>query len=135
MTRACGSEWPVSIHAARAAISCSSATGPAPAAVISWPATTVRVAGVRALRSRWSTASSVCSHAVRPKRPSHARGIGSLLTIVPVASASANSAPAALLRRRANVSEPSSCASSSTVTSMVCVVSPASKVRVPEDAT
>ena len=74
----------------------------------------VRSRDTRALRSRSSTAPSACSHAMRPNRPSHARGMGSLLAIFPVACASASCAPTALRRCSANVSSPSSCASSST---------------------
>ena len=51
--------------------------------------------------------------------------------IVPIASASAMSAPEALLRVSVSVSPPSSTVSSVTGTETVCVVSPGSNVSVP----
>ena len=55
----------------------------------------------------------------------------SVFRIVPVASASAMSAPDALLRVSVNVSPPSSTVSSVINTETVCVVSPGSNVSVP----
>ena len=51
--------------------------------------------------------------------------------MVPVASASSSHAPDAFDSASTNVSSPSSCASSSTVTSMVLLDSPAWNVSVP----
>ena len=65
---------------------------------------------------------------------SHARGIGSLFTMVPVASPSPMTAPEALLKVNVNVSSTSSVASSSTGTFTDCSTTPAAKVSVPEAA-
>ena len=79
-------------------------------------------------------ASTTWPATVRPKRASHAFGIGSEFSIVPVASASRSRAPDAFERVSVSVSPPSSCALSMTATFTVFSVSPASKVSVPEAA-
>ena len=58
-------------------------------------------------------------------------GSASMFWIVPVASASAMSAPEALLRVSVNVSPPSSTVSSVTGTEIVFAVSPTRNVSVP----
>ena len=77
------------------------------------------------------TASTTCPATVRPKRASHAFGIGSVLAIVPVASPSPINAPEGFDNVNVNVSSPSSLASSSNGTATVFSVSPAAKVSVP----
>ena len=72
---------------------------------------------------------------VRPKCAIHAFGSASELTMVPVAVASAISAPDASDSASVRVSAPSSCASSSTATSTVFAVSPGAKTSVPDAAT
>ena len=98
----------------------------------SWPPSVIRVPGDPLRRS--PIASVTCSAAARPKRASHARGMGSAFTIVPVASPSAIRAPRALDNLNVNVSSPSSIASSSSATRTVFSVSPAAKVSVPDAA-
>ena len=72
---------------------------------------------------------------VRPKRVSHAFGIGPLLVMVPVAVASESRAPpVAPDRVIVKVSLPSSMLSSKTVTEIVFESSPALNVRVPDFA-
>ena len=68
---------------------------------------------------------------MRPNRASHASGIGSEFSIVPVASPPQIRAPAAFESVSVSVSPVSSCASSSTGTFTVFAVSPGSKVSVP----
>ena len=85
-------------------------------------------------RNRPSMASTTWSDAARPKRASHACGIGSAFSMVPIAEATDRYAPEALLSASVNVSPASSCASSSTGTEMVLVRSPGSKVSVPDVA-
>ena len=77
------------------------------------------------------SASTTCVPTVRPKRTIHAFGIGSEFSIVPVAVASSMRAPEALASISVSVSSPSSCASSSTVTSTVFDRSPPANVSVP----
>ena len=73
----------------------------------------------------------MCTAAVRPKRAKSARGSGSRFLIVPVASPSASRPAEAFDSVSVSVSSPSSCASSSTVTSIVFDDSPAWNVSVP----
>ena len=98
------------------------------------PARLTSTPGAGAARIRPSTASITCSATVRPKRPIHAFGIGPLLRIVPVASASAIAAPVALDSTSLMVSLPSSWLSASSGTSTIFSVSPTSKVSVPRVA-
>ena len=79
-------------------------------------------------------ASTTWPATVRPKRASHAFGIGPEFSIVPVASASRIRAPVGSDKVSVSVSPPSSCASLRTATSTVFSVSPGSKVSVPEAA-
>ena len=83
---------------------------------------------------RSSTASSTCSATVRPNRESHACGMWSVFSIVPVASLSARYAPDGFESVTVSVSLPSSWESSSTATATVFEVSSGAKVRVPESA-
>ena len=78
--------------------------------------------------------STACPASVRPKRASHACGIGSSFAMVPVAVASARYAlpPSAFESVSVNVSSPSSSPSSSTGTETGICVSPGAKVSVPE---
>ena len=99
-----------------------------------WPASVARAPASRGAVSRASTASSTWPVTVRPKRASHAAGISSVFSIVPVAAPSAIRAPAAFVSRSVTISAPSSWASSSTATRTVFAVSPAAKVSVPETA-
>ena len=71
---------------------------------------------------------------VRPNRTIHAPGMWSELLMVPVAVPSSRYAPEAFESASVSVSEPSSCASSSTATETVFSVSPAAKVSVPDAA-
>ena len=75
-----------------------------------------------------------CSATVRPKRASHAFGIASEFSMVPMAVASLSQAlpPRGLESVSTNVSSPSSWASFSTGTDTVFAVSPGRKVSVPE---
>ena len=86
---------------------------------------------MRGAARRASTASSTWSVTVRPKRASHACGMWSAFSIVPVATPSAIRAPVAAVSRSVKVSSPSSCASSSTGTATVFAVSPGTKVSSP----
>ena len=95
------------------------------------PANRARKPRSRGAAIRCSTCSTTCSAVARPNRASSAAGIRSAFSIVPVASASSSHAPAAFDSTSTNVSSPSSCASSSTVTSMVLLDSPAWNVSVP----
>ena len=95
------------------------------------PANRPRNPGSRGACSRSSTCSTTCTAAVRPKRASNARGSGSRFLIVPVASPSDSRPDEAFDSVSVNVSSPSSCASSSTATSMVFDDSPAWNVSVP----
>ena len=81
---------------------------------------------------RSCTAASTWSATVRPKRASHACGIGSVLVMVPVAVASSRRAPFGFESVSVSVSVPSSRGSSSTGTEIVFEVAFASKVSVPE---
>ena len=81
--------------------------------------------------SRSVTASTTWSATVRPKRASHACGIGSEFSIVPVASPSRIRAPDAFESVSVSVSPSSSWASSSTGTFTVFAVSPGAKVSMP----
>ena len=72
---------------------------------------------------------------MRPKRASHAAGIASLFSMVPVASASAMRAPRAFDRRSTMVSARSSCESSRTMMLTTFDTLPGRKRRVPERAT
>ena len=73
----------------------------------------------------------MCTAAVRPKRAMSARGIASLFSIVPVAVASVTTPFDAFDSVSVSVSPPSSCESSSTVTSMLPEVLPEPIVSVP----
>ena len=73
----------------------------------------------------------MCSAIARPKRASSAAGIRSVFSIVPVASPSASHAPDTFDSVSVSVSSPSSCASSSTVTSIVPDESPGWNESVP----
>ena len=95
------------------------------------PANRARKPRSRGAAIRCSTCSTTCSAVARPNRASSAAGIRSAFSIVPVASASSSHAPDAFDSARVNVSSPSSCASSSTATSMVFVEAPAANVSVP----
>ena len=95
------------------------------------PATRPRNPGSRDASSRSSTCSTTCTAAARPNRASSARGSGSEFLIVPVASPSVTCPDEAFDSRSVSVSSPSSCASSSTPTSIVCDDSPARNVSVP----
>ena len=98
-----------------------------------WPASDTSTPGARAARIRLSTAPSTCSATVRPNRASHARGIASAFSMVPVALASASFTLVGdgFESASVSVSFPSSYASSSTGTETVRLVSPAAKVSVP----
>ena len=98
------------------------------------PANRARKPRSREPAIRSSTCSTTCSAVARPKRASSAAGIRSVFSIVPVASASSSHAPVAFDSASVNVSSPSSCASSSTATSMVFDDSPAANVNVPDAA-
>ena len=87
--------------------------------------------GSRGAASRSSTCSTTCTAAVRPNRAKRARGSGSRFSIVPVASPSVSRPPEAPDSVSVSVSSPSSCASSSTPTSIVFDDSPAWNVSVP----
>ena len=82
---------------------------------------------------RWVNASTTWLPTVRPNRTIHARGIASVLLMVPVPSASASLTRdgLGLWSRRVMVSDPSSCESSRTGTDTVFEVSPVLKVSVP----
>ena len=95
------------------------------------PATSPRKPGSRGASMRSSMCSTTCTAAVRPKRASSARGSGSRLTIVPVASPSATRPPEAFDSRSVSVSSPSSCESSSTATLIFFDDSPERNVSVP----
>ena len=91
---------PLPNHAARlrqARARPASAVGTAPSGatdpITRWPARVSSTPGDRGASIRASTASITCSATVRPKRAIHAFGIGSVLTIVPVAVPSAICAP------------------------------------------
>ena len=90
--------------------------------------------GVRGALSRASTASSTWPVTVRPKRASHAAGIASVLSIVPVAVPSAISARYGAESLSVMVSAPSSCASSSTRTATVLDLWPGANRSAPEAA-
>ena len=77
------------------------------------------------------TASTTWPATVRPKRDSHIFCNGSELTIVPVASPSATTAPEAFRSRSVKVSSPSSTTSSSTGTRTRFSVSPGAKRSLP----
>ena len=77
------------------------------------------------------SASTTWLPTVRPKRTIHAAGIWSQFSIVPVAVASARYAPEGFESVSVSVSSPSSCASSSTVTSTVFDRSPVANLSVP----
>ena len=96
-----------------------------------WPASVARTPAVRGAASRASTTLSTWSVTVRPNRASHAAGMWSVFSMVPVATPSAITAPVAAESRSVSVSSPSSWASSSTGTETVFAVSPAAKVSVP----
>ena len=68
---------------------------------------------------------------MRPKRASHADGIGSEFSIVPVATPAAITAPVGFDSTNSNVSPPSSTASSSSATLTLFDISPAAKLSVP----
>ena len=89
------------------------------------PAKRPRKPSSRGACSRSSTCSTTCIAAVRAKRAKSARGIGSSCSIYPVASPSVITASEAFDSRSVNVSSPSSCVSSSSVTSTVFVRAPA----------
>ena len=95
------------------------------------PANRPRNPGSRGAAVRSSTCSTTSTAAVRPKRAGSARGSGSELTIVRVASPSVSRPPEAFDSTSVGVSSPSSCASSSTVTSTAVDDSPVSNVSVP----
>ena len=95
------------------------------------PATRPSMPGARGAASRSSTCSTTCTAAVRPNRASSARGNGSALSIVPVASPSVRCPPDTFDKVSVNVSSPSSCASSSTATVIVRDDSPVWNVSVP----
>ena len=95
------------------------------------PANRPRKPGSRGAASRSSTCSTTCTAAVRPNRASSARGIGSWFSIVPVASPSVSRPDEAFDSVSDSVSSPSSCASSSTPTSIVFDRSPAPNLSVP----
>ena len=80
-----------------------------------------RCRGAAIRSSMWVT---TCSAVARPMRASSAAGIRSAFSIVPVASPSATCAPEAFDSRSVSVSSPSSCASSSTLTSIVADEAP-----------
>ena len=111
--------------------SASSSVAPPPSRC---PATLASTPGARGASSRLSTASSTWLATVRPNRASHALGIASVLSMVPVASPSSIVAPDGLESVNVIVSPPSSWASSSTGTETVLPVSPDAKVSVPEAA-
>ena len=73
--------------------------------------------------------SSACSAAARPKRASHAAGIGSSFTMVPMATPSAIAAPRAPYSRTSKVSVPSSWLSLKIPTQNRFSVSPGRKWR------
>ena len=87
--------------------------------------------GLRGASMRSSIWSMTWTAAVRPKRAISARGIASLLSIVPVAVASSSTALVGFDSVSVSVSSSSSCASSSTGTSMLAEVLPALMVSVP----
>ena len=76
-------------------------------------------------------ASTTCPARVRPNRASHAAGMWSVFSIVPVATPSAIAAPDDAVSRSVKVSAPSSWASSSTGTEIVFSVSPGAKRSLP----
>ena len=93
------------------------------------------VPGTGAAVIRSSTASRTWSATVRPKRASHACGIASEFSMVPVASPSAmRTFSDGLDSVSVIVSEPSLCASSSTSTETVRLVTSGAKVSVPDTA-
>ena len=96
-----------------------------------WPAKRARKPRRRGAAIRSSMWVTTCSAVARPKRASSAAGIRSAFSIVPVASPSVRCAPEAFDSRSVSVSSPSSCASSSTATSTVRVVSPVWNESVP----
>ena len=87
--------------------------------------------GARGALTRCSTWSTTCTAAVRPKRATSAAGSASLFSVVPVAVASVRTPVEAFDSVRFRVSPPSSCESSSTVTSIVADLLPEPIVRVP----
>ena len=87
-----------------------------------------RCRGAAIRSSMWVT---TCSAIARPKRAKSAAGIRSVFSIVAVASRSVIGPPEAFDSRSVSVSSPSSCASSSTPTSIVPDDSPAWKESVP----
>ena len=93
------------------------------------PRETVREARPPRRLHRSSTYSTTSTAAVRPNRASGARGGGSRLSTVPVGSPSGSRPYEAL--DSSSLSSPSSCASSSTETSIRSVDSPARNVGVP----
>ena len=95
------------------------------------PANRPRKPGSRCAWSRSSTCSTTCTAAVRPNRASSARGSGSRLRIVPVASPSLSLPLLGFDSCSVNVSLPSSCSSSSTATRTVLLLSPGATVSVP----
>ena len=96
-----------------------------------WPPS-VTCEGAPGASKRALTASATWLPTVRPKRASHADGIGSEFSIVPVATPSAITAPpVGFDSETVNVSPPSSTASSSSATLTVFDVSPAAKLSVP----
>lgn len=95
------------------------------------PGTRASTPGCRGAEMRSSTCSTMCTAAVRPKRAMSAAGIASWFSIVPVAVALVSTAPEGFDNVSVSVSSPSSCASSSTATSMVCDVCPVPNVSVP----
>ena len=96
-----------------------------------WPPSVACPPAVRGASSRAPTASTTCSASVRPNRASHAFGILSVFSIVPVASRSPSRAPSTFESRSRKVSWPSSWPSSKIGTRTVFEVSPAAKVRLP----
>ena len=115
--------------------SSSGATAPAlpagPSSARRWPPSVTCEPPPAGPESRVPMASVTWSATVRPKRASHACGIGSEFTIVPVASPSPMRAPEGFESVSVCVSSPSSMASSSTGTSTVFSVTPAAKLSVP----
>ena len=125
------SQSPSAASFARAASSSRASASAAEPPPIRCPASVTSTPGARGAASRASTASIACSATVRPKRASHACGIASEFSIVPVAAPSAMRAPTGFESLSTIVSEPSSSLSSSTATSTVLSVSPAAKTSVP----
>ena len=124
-----GSSAPASHRASASASSRAAAASSEPPSAC--PATRARPPAPRGASRRASTPASTCSATVRPNRASHALGIGSAFSIVPVATRSAMAAPCAFESLSLNVSGPSSWASSSTATATVFARSPTANVSVP----